>query len=67
MNSIAGLLDGYTPEHEFAAELKVTTHTLRNWRRQKKGPPYVILPGRQVAYHNQGSKEWLEGRVVRGK
>jgi predicted site-specific integrase-resolvase len=50
---------GYTSERQTAEELGVALRTLRLWRWQGKGPPYVKLGG-QVHYSNKSITAWLK-------
>jgi len=57
-------IPGYTPEREFADELGVSLDTLRKWRRQGKGPAYIIV-GRQIHVGDEDKLVWLKSlRVV---
>ncbi len=40
-------IPGHTPEQDFADELGVTKDTLRKYRRQGKGPAYIVV-ARQI-------------------
>lgn len=51
-------LADYSREEETAAKLGVSDKTLRNWRRDKKGPPYTTLAGR-IYYHDLSTMKWL--------
>jgi hypothetical protein len=62
-------IPGYVPEAGAAAELNVSVRTLRKWRRQGVGPPYVKV-GRQVHYSVESRGAWLrdiETRPVRSE
>jgi predicted site-specific integrase-resolvase len=56
-------IPGYTPETETAEELNVSVRTLRKWRQQGKGPPYVKF-ARQIHYPNEGRIAWLRRQEV---
>jgi predicted DNA-binding transcriptional regulator AlpA len=47
-------------ENEVAKRLKVSTETLRKWRRDGVGPPAVEMPGRLVRYSWRRVVEWIE-------
>lgn len=51
-------LADYSREEEQAAKLGVSYKTLRNWRRDKKGPPFTMIAGR-VYYHEPATLRWL--------
>jgi DNA-binding transcriptional MerR regulator len=55
------LLEQYLTEDEMAAELGVTTRTLRAWRRDRRGPP-VSLVGRTPMYFKPSAVAWLRSR-----
>jgi len=54
---------GYTSEFETAEQLGVSVRTLRKWRQQRGGPPYIKV-GRQVFYSDQSREAWLQSLVV---
>jgi hypothetical protein len=56
-------IPGYTPETETAEELNVSVRTLRKWRQQGMGPPYVKF-ARQIHYPNEGRIAWLRRQEV---
>jgi hypothetical protein len=51
-------LADYSREDELAAKLGVSYKTLRNWRRDKKGPPFTIVAER-IYYHDPSAVKWL--------
>ncbi len=62
------LLDQYLAEPELAEELKRkigrgSVRQLRNWRRQRNGPPFMRL-GNAIMYPRRGFEEWLAGQIV---
>ena len=56
-------IPGYTPERQTAEELGKTLRTLRLWRRQGKGPPFMKL-GDQVHYPDEARAAWLKSLIV---
>jgi hypothetical protein len=44
---------------------RVSAGTLKNWRSQRRGPPFVKV-GRQVLYPLSGLEEWERSRTVVG-
>ena len=46
-------------EHETAAYLKVKIFSLRKWRREGSGPPYVRCGGRLIRYCENDVMGWL--------
>jgi Helix-turn-helix domain len=56
-------LDGYTDERQIAEDLGVGLRTLRKWRQQGKGPPYVKF-ARQIHYPLEYLEAWLKRHVV---
>jgi hypothetical protein len=61
------LLTDYHTEDELVHELKAKTghgskRQLRNWRTQRKGPPWAYL-GKTVIYPNDGFAAWLRAEV----
>jgi len=53
-------LADYNTEEEHATELGVCAKTLRNWRRDKKGPPFTVVAER-VYYYRPSTEKWLRG------
>ncbi len=60
---IAHVPGGYIPEAEIAAELNVSPRTLRKWRAQGKGPPFIKI-GRNVFYRDASRDAWLRRQEV---
>jgi hypothetical protein len=56
-------IPGYTDERQTAEDLGVGLRTLRKWRQQGKGPPYVKF-ARQIHYPNEGRIAWLRRQEV---
>ena len=57
------VLAGYLPEAEVAVELGLTARTLRLWRQQRRGPPYLKI-GSAVLYPQDGLLGWLKSLEV---
>lgn len=53
--------DGYDDELTTAKELKVKPRTLRKWRAQGIGPPFVEV-ARRFYYPRAGRVAWLKAR-----
>jgi hypothetical protein len=47
-----------------AAELGTALSTLQMWRSKKRGPPYVKVTARIIAYPRAARKAWLRERIV---
>lgn len=60
-NSKPLLLAEYDTEAETAANLGVCVRTLRNWRRDKSGPPVTFIASR-VYYYRPSTKNWLRAQ-----
>ena len=56
-------LEGYDDELTTANDLKVAVRTLRKWRREGKGPPYLMV-ARQFYYSRAGRVAWLKSLEV---
>lgn len=62
------MANGLLNTKEVAALLGVSADTMMNWRKQKKGPPYVHMVGRfwyrqdQIAEWQRQNTEWCELR-----
>jgi len=54
---------GYSPELETAEALNVSPRTLRKWRRQGVGPPYVAI-ARRFYYSDEKRDAWVKSREV---
>jgi predicted DNA-binding transcriptional regulator AlpA len=52
----------YTPG-EFATLTGIPEETLKYWRKQHEGPPYVKL-GRHVRYSHKTIMQYIENRTV---
>jgi predicted site-specific integrase-resolvase len=57
----AKLLAEYFDEDELAEEVDHSVRTLRGWRREGKGPPFVRI-GRRALYRKNGVLEWLRSK-----
>lgn len=54
----AFLDEDFLTDDELASELRRTTVTLRRWRRQRIGPPFIKI-GREVFYRRAAVLDWL--------
>ena len=54
-------LTQYLGEKETAKSLNKCPATLKRWRRQRKGPPYLVVNGRPL-YDPVEVTAWLEGQ-----
>jgi hypothetical protein len=52
-----GKPDAYTPS-ELAELIGVKVDTLRSWRSQGKGPPFVVIGPRNVIYQRKSFLRW---------
>ena len=52
-------------EAEVAGILKMTIHTLRNWRVRSHGPPFIRISGRSIRYRRSDVEEWIEEQASR--
>ncbi len=59
MADVTSVLANWMSDAELAAELDVTTVTLRRWRAQKIGPPWSKA-GRRIRYHRPNIEAWLK-------
>jgi hypothetical protein len=57
-DSKPAFLADYNTEPEQAEQLGVCVKTLRNWRRDKKGPPFIIVAER-IHYYRPSTEKWL--------
>ncbi|HMT45484.1 MAG TPA: helix-turn-helix domain-containing protein [Novosphingobium sp.] len=55
------VLSEWLTQSELAAELRVSTDTLRRWQARRIGPPSIKL-GMRVLYRRESVKEWLRSR-----
>jgi hypothetical protein len=58
------LLADYLPERQAADELFQKLRTLRKWREQRTGPPWVRI-GRRVFYAKAALLEWVRASETR--
>ena len=54
----------YVNEDEVAQLTGLAVQTLRNWRHQRRGFPYIKL-GRRVLYPSRDIEKFLEERIIR--
>jgi hypothetical protein len=57
-DSKPAFLADYDTEEETASGLGVCVKTLRNWRRDKKGPPFTVVAER-IYYSKPSREKWL--------
>jgi hypothetical protein len=57
-DSKPAFLVDYNTEEEHAVQLGVCAKTLRNWRRDKKGPPFTIVAER-IYYYRPSTERWI--------
>ena len=50
-------------EKEVSKLLSISLQSLRNWRCQRKGPPYIKI-GRSVRYPIEDLRKYLESRKI---
>lgn len=55
---MATVLDDKLTESELADEVGRSIRTIRLWRSQRTGPPFIRL-GRQILYRRQAVQDWL--------
>ena len=53
-----GLLAGFVPESELAADLDKDIRTLQRWRKLRVGPPFILV-GNQPFYSIEKARGWL--------
>lgn len=56
-------MNGLVSEIEAANILNLSVQTLRNWRNQRKGPPYVKI-GRAVRYQMDDVSAYIDRHKV---
>ena len=56
-------IPGHTNEFEAAAELGVSSRTLRKWSQLRVGPPWTVV-GRQIHYSDASRASWLKSCEV---
>lgn len=44
---------------EVAQILRVTSHTVREWRKKGDGPPWIRLPSGTIRYPRKDLEQWL--------
>ncbi|MGZ3349133.1 MAG: hypothetical protein ACXU89_09335 [Xanthobacteraceae bacterium] len=57
-DSKPAFLADYNTEEEHAAQLGICAKTLRNWRRDRKGPPFTVVAER-IYYYRPSTEKWL--------
>lgn len=66
MSKIADeILAGYIREDDAVDVTGVTRRTLRLWRQQRYGPPWVKMGRDVILYPKQGILDWLKANEVR--
>ena len=58
-----GRLTGLLSEEDAGRYLDLARGTLRNWRVQRRGPPFVRA-GRRICYRIEDLQAWAEERLV---
>lgn len=53
----------FLTERQVAQMLGFSQRTLANWRKVKKGPPWVLLADRSVRYSKIALNKWIESRI----
>jgi hypothetical protein len=48
---------------ELACFLRISTWTVRDWRRRGVGPPFLKLSRKTIRYPKVALEEWLRGRL----
>ncbi len=56
-------MDKILKELEAANRMRLAVHTLRNWRHQRKGPPYYKI-SRSVRYKQSDVEEFLQKHKI---
>ena len=51
-------------EREAAQRIGRTQRTLRAWRRSGRGPAFIAMPGRRIAYEPKLVAAWVEARIT---
>ena len=59
------LLAGYIHENDVVTVTGRTRRTLRLWRQQRIGPPWVKMGRDVILYPKQGFLDWLKANEVR--
>jgi hypothetical protein len=55
------LLADYDTEEQLAPKLGVCDKTLKNWRRDKCGPPFTVI-AKRIYYYAPSVVRWLRSR-----
>jgi predicted site-specific integrase-resolvase len=51
-------------EQKASEILDVSKKTLQNWRVQKKGPKYYVLPHHRIRYSLEDLEKWLKNNTI---
>lgn len=51
-------------EHQCADLLRIKLRTLREWRYQNSGPPFVRITKQCIRYRMKDVEKWMEERLV---
>jgi hypothetical protein len=65
-DSKPAFLADYNTEEEHAEQLGICAKTLRNWRRDQKGPPFTVLAER-IYYYRPSTERWLRDQEQAAK
>jgi DNA-binding transcriptional MerR regulator len=65
-DSKPAFLADYNTESEQAEQIGVTTRTLRNWRRERLGPPVTIIANR-IYYYRPSTVKWFRDQEQAAK
>jgi hypothetical protein len=58
----ASIFAGFLSEAELCTALQITKRTAADWRRARRGPPFVKL-SRQVIYPEDGVRDFLRAQI----
>jgi predicted DNA-binding transcriptional regulator AlpA len=60
------VIESFLTDHDVSRITKLSLATVRRWRRQKKGPPYIKI-GAAVRYKPESLSAWLQSRPTGGE
>ena len=59
------LAENALSEREAASSMRLSPNTLRKWRGQKIGPPFVKISSRCVRYYRSDLDAWMKSRRIK--
>lgn len=60
-------VESFLTESQVALLLNVTPRTLQNWRRLRKGPPFLKINSKTIRYDADSLRTWSDNFAAEGE